>query len=103
MRGLYPGQHVPPSALTFCQYNNCNVSFLEPGRLHTLTVTVVNGNGMYACGFYPGPTYIQDRISVLCETHARGRFVVLAIQSEPETDDQLQICEIQVYGRRMLL
>jgi hypothetical protein len=103
MRELLSGQPVPPSTLTFCQYNNYNVSFLEPGRLHSLTVTVANDDEMHACGFYPGPTYTHDRISVLCESLARGRFVVLAIQSEPQTTDVLQICEIQVYGKRLLL
>lgn len=79
------------------------VLLLEPGRLKNAMVTVSNYVENSTCGFYPGPTYKHDRITVLCEPLTEGRFVTLALNLEPGTYSYLQVCGVQVYGRLLQL
>ncbi|XP_056012192.1 pentraxin fusion protein-like [Ostrea edulis] len=86
------------SVLMYARQDCC-----EPGRFKNVMVTVSNDDQYHACGFYPGPTYKHDRISVLCESLSRGRFVTLAMDLEPGTTTALHVCEVQVYGKRLSL
>lgn len=79
------------------------VLLLEPGRLKNAMVTVFNDAENRICGFYPGPTFKHDRISVLCEPLTEGRLITLALNLEPGTYSYLQVCEVQVYGRLLQL
>ena len=55
---------------------------------------------MGICAFYNGPAAYREEVMLQCPKHTRGRFLKLQIIAG--TDNFLNLCEVEVYGKKSL-
>ncbi|XP_062590594.1 fucolectin-4-like [Saccostrea cucullata] len=68
------------------------------GRLHDVSVSVIDNGRNVSCGFYPGPAASENRILFLCEKETNGNGVTISILSRNGQNDSLSVCKVEIYG-----